>query len=119
MRCPSRRCAACVGGPGAGISETPGRPGGNVCAARAKELGDDDLAQIAPNASAGRVATLLVEADRVVPGVSTVTGEIVFAELTDPDVNDITPRCELSKCSSGGLADARFLPNDGGLADRG
>lgn len=40
-------------------------------AARAKELGDDDLAQIAPNASAGRVATLLVEADRVVPGVST------------------------------------------------
>ena len=88
-------------------------------AARAKELGDDDLAQIAPNASAGRVATLLVEADRVVPGVSTVTGEIVFAELTDPDVNDITPRCELSKCSSVGLADARFLPNDGGLADRG
>jgi Bacterial archaeo-eukaryotic release factor family 3 len=89
-------------------------------AARAKELGDDDLAQIAPNACAGRVATLLVEADRVVPGrLDAVTGEIEFAELTDPDVNDITPRCELSKCSSGGLADARFLPNDGGLADRG
>ena len=88
-------------------------------AARAKELGDDDLAQIAPNACAGRVATLLVEADRVVPGrLDGVTGEIEFAELTDPDVNDITPRCELSKCSSGGLADARFLPNDGGLADR-
>ena len=83
-------------------------------AARAKELGDDDLAQIAPNASAGRVATLLVEADRVVPGrLDAVTGEIEFAELTDPDVNDITSRCELSKCSSGGLADARFLPNDG------
>jgi len=68
---PRGAARAHVGGAGAGISETPGRPGGNVWRGACKGIGHDDLAQIAPNASAGRVATLLVEADRVVPGVST------------------------------------------------
>src|SRR5690606_40992429 len=36
--------------------------------ARARNLGDEDLARVARNAAAGRVATLLVEADRHVPG---------------------------------------------------
>ena len=59
-------------------------------AARAKELGSDDLGLIGPNAVAGRVGTLLIEADRVVPGrIDTATGEIELGELGDPAVDDL------------------------------
>lgn len=37
-------------------------------ASRAKDLGGADLAEIAKAAAAGRISTLLIEADRVVPG---------------------------------------------------
>jgi Bacterial archaeo-eukaryotic release factor family 3 len=37
-------------------------------AARSKELGADDLAQVAANAATGRVGTLLIEVDRHIPG---------------------------------------------------
>ncbi|MBM4286793.1 MAG: hypothetical protein FJ135_01365 [Deltaproteobacteria bacterium] len=59
-------------------------------AAQVREMGSDDLAQIALAALAGRVAILLVEADRTVPGrIDPATGEIGEADLSHPEVDDI------------------------------
>ena len=59
-------------------------------AAKARELGSDNLEQIAESAVAARVATLLVEADRQVPGrINGATGEIQFADLANPKVDDL------------------------------
>lgn len=45
--------------------------------ARSRQLGSDDLQQVAEAASAGRVGTLLVEADRQIPGkIDAATGEV-------------------------------------------
>ena len=58
--------------------------------ARSKELGADDLAQIAASAIAGRVGTLLIEADRHIPGrIDVETGRIEFDDLADPEVDDV------------------------------
>jgi hypothetical protein len=58
--------------------------------ARSKGFGDDDVAQVADRALAGRVATLLIEADRNLPGrVDATTGRIEFADLSDPRVDDL------------------------------
>jgi hypothetical protein len=52
-------------------------------------MGSADLSDVARAAVAGRVATLLVEADRVIPGrIDPVTGSIDSGDLADPDVND-------------------------------
>jgi hypothetical protein len=58
--------------------------------ARSKDLGSDDLAHVAASAVVGRVATLLVEADRYVPGrIDPLTGNIQFDNLAHPDVDDL------------------------------
>jgi hypothetical protein len=58
--------------------------------ASAKDLGTGDLARIARAAVAGRIGTLLIEADRHVPGAfDGVTGAIAFADLGHPDVDDL------------------------------
>ncbi len=58
--------------------------------AKSRGLSSDNLEQIAHSAVAARVATLLVEADRQIPGrFETTTGEIQFAELANPDVDDV------------------------------
>lgn len=58
--------------------------------ARSKHLGSADLAQTAWNAVAGRVATLLIDADRHVPGrIDPETGAITFDDLADPKVDDL------------------------------
>jgi hypothetical protein len=59
-------------------------------AAKARGLGSDNVEQVARSAVARRVATLLVEADRQIPGrFDTSTGEIQFAESANPDVDDV------------------------------
>jgi hypothetical protein len=59
-------------------------------AAQSRDLGSDDLAQVAAAVVAGRVATLLIEADRQIPGrIDAATGEIAFADLANPEVNDL------------------------------
>lgn len=58
--------------------------------ARSKGLGDDDLAQVAQAAAAGRVATLLIEADRLMAGrLDSATGQVSFADLSHPEVDDV------------------------------
>ncbi len=55
--------------------------------ARSRDLGSDDLAQIAEAATAGRVCTLLVEADRQILGkIDPATGRIESNGLADSTV---------------------------------
>lgn len=59
-------------------------------AAAARGLGSDDLSEVAQAAVAGRVATLLIEAERELPGhIDGATGRIDPAELDSPQVDDI------------------------------
>ncbi len=58
--------------------------------ARSKGLGNDDLAQVAQAAAAGRVATLLIEADRQIAGrLDGATGRVEVADLSHPQVDDL------------------------------
>ena len=58
--------------------------------ARAKFLGSDDLAQIARAALENNIATLLIEADRIIPGkINSDTGELIRGDLKDPNVDDL------------------------------
>ena len=59
-------------------------------ASRAADRSGTDLAEIARATAAGRVSTLLVEADRVIPGrFDPESGAIAFAPLDDPGVDDL------------------------------
>lgn len=58
--------------------------------AEAKGLGSEDLSHVAHAAVAGRVATLLIEADRQVAGrIDASTGGIHPAELDNPHMDDV------------------------------
>jgi hypothetical protein len=58
--------------------------------ATSKGLGTDDIPQAAKAALAGRIATLLIEADRQIPGtLDDVTGAIMLDELANPEVDDL------------------------------
>jgi len=58
--------------------------------ARSKGLGHEDVADVAKAVVAGRVALLLLEADREVPGrIDSVTGDIEAGDLADPEVGDV------------------------------
>ena len=58
--------------------------------AKSKDLGHEDLVHVAKAVVAGRVATLLIEADREVPGrIEVATGDIVFDDLSHPEVDDV------------------------------
>lgn len=58
--------------------------------ARSKGHGSDDLAEVAQAAAAGRVATLLIEADRQIAGrLDRATGQVAFADLSHPQVDDL------------------------------
>lgn len=58
--------------------------------ATSKNLGHGELAEVAIAVVAGRVASLLIEADRVIPGrIDTATGQIEFDDLSHPEVDDV------------------------------
>lgn len=62
----------------------------NYQAARSRQMASDDLPQVAQAAAAGRVGTLLVEADRVFPGrFDPQTGQLEQGDLIDPDIGDL------------------------------
>ncbi|MGL1833621.1 baeRF3 domain-containing protein [Rhodocyclaceae bacterium SMB388] len=88
--------------------------------ARAHELGSDDLAEVAAAAAAGRVETLLIEADRLVPGhLDETTGQIVRGELDDPMVDDLLDDLGEMVASMGGqvwVVPAENMPVPTGVA---
>jgi hypothetical protein len=58
--------------------------------AQSKGLGSDEITRVAEAAAAGRVATLLIESGRQLPGqIDRATGRIKAAHLGDPDVDDL------------------------------
>lgn len=58
--------------------------------ARANELASDNLEAVALAAMAGRIGTLLVEADRQIPGsIDADTGAVVFADSLAGSVDDL------------------------------
>lgn len=89
-------------------------------AARARQLGSGDLADIGMAAVGGRVATLLIDAERVVPGsLDGETGAIRTGDLADPDTDDLIDDLAEAVLRQGGevvVVPSERMPVDSGAA---
>jgi hypothetical protein len=89
-------------------------------AAKPKGLGGDDLTQVAAAAAAGRVAVLLIESDRQIPGrLDRATGLIEGAALSHPEVDDLLDDLGELVVTMGGrvlVVPAAQMPSRNGLA---
>ncbi len=89
-------------------------------ASRTQDRSGADLAEIARAAVGGRVATLLIEADRVVPGrFDPESGAVAFAPLDDPGVEDLLDELGEQTLRGGGevvIVPPERMPTDTGLA---
>jgi hypothetical protein len=88
--------------------------------AQAKHLASADLSDIAQALIGNRVGTLLVEAERHVPGkLDTSSGRVEFADLTDPDVDDLLDDLAELTIKMGGqvvVVPAERMPSTSGAA---
>ncbi len=88
--------------------------------AKSKGLGSDDLAEVAQAAATGRVATLLIEADRQIAGrLDGSTGQVEFADLSHPQVDDLLDDLGELVGRMGGrtlVVPAKQMPGQTGLA---
>ncbi len=79
-----------------------------------------DLGEIGKAAAAGRIATLLIDADRVIPGrFDPDTGAVEFARLEDPDVDDVLDDLCEHVLKTGGevvIVPPENMPTDTGIA---
>ena len=89
-------------------------------AASHREQATDDLAEAAKAAVAGRIDTLLLEAERQVPGrMDATSGVITAGELDDPEVDDLLDDLGERVLASGGevvMVPAERMPTRTGLA---
>ena len=59
-------------------------------AAAASDKGSDALGEVAKAAVDGRIATLLIEADRLIPGnIDAANGDLTLGKIGDPEVDDL------------------------------
>ncbi|MBC7562020.1 MAG: hypothetical protein H7305_03795 [Gemmatimonadaceae bacterium] len=88
--------------------------------ARSHDLGDDDLPMVATAIASGRVATLLVEADREIPGRFDVsTGTVQYADLASPRADDLLDDMAESAVKMGGtvvIVPSAQMPSTTGIA---
>ena len=88
--------------------------------ARSKGLGSSDLAQVAAAAASGRVATLLIEADRQIIGrLSGTTGQVELAEPGDSKADELLDDLGELTANMGGqviVIPADLMPVQTGLA---
>ena len=88
--------------------------------ARAKRQASGDVSDIAQAAVAGRVGTLLVDADQHVAGtLDTASGRIDFAELSHPKVDDLLDDLAELVLTKGGevvVVPADRMPTESGAA---
>jgi hypothetical protein len=88
--------------------------------ASSKGLGDDVLAQVAKAVVGGRVATLLIEARREVPGrINAATGDIEFDDLGHPEVDDVLDDLGALALKMGGqvvVVTTELMPTKTGIA---
>jgi hypothetical protein len=88
-------------------------------AARGKDLAAADVSDIAVAAVSGRVSTLLVEADRRMPGRLNADGGIKQEPGADPDIDDLLDDVAESVLKAGGqviIVPVDRMPTDTGLA---
>lgn len=89
-------------------------------ASRSENRSGADLAEIARAAAAGRISTLLIEADRLTPGsFDPSTGSIEFGRLDDPSVDDLLDDLGEHALRTGGevvIVPAERMPTDTGAA---
>lgn len=97
----------------AGLVETFGN-------SRARGLAADDLAEVARAVVGGRVATLLIEARREIPGrVDTATGDLEFDELSSPEFDDVLDDLGATTLRMGGevvVVPTERMPTGTGIA---
>jgi hypothetical protein len=88
--------------------------------ARSEGLGDDEVAQVAKAVVDGRVATLLIEARREVPGrINAENGDIELDNLTHPEVDDVLDDLGTLALKMGGqvvIVPTERMPTKTGLA---
>jgi hypothetical protein len=88
--------------------------------ARSKGLGGVELSQVAEAAVSGRIGTLLLEAERQVPGrIDPNTGGIEFVDLADPEVDDLLDDLGEMVLKRGGevvIVPADAMPSPSGAA---
>lgn len=88
--------------------------------AAARNLATSDLSDAAQAAVAARIGTLLIEADRVIPGrFDPVTGSIASDRLADPEVGDMLDDLAETVLCTGGevvVVPAQRMPTASGLA---
>lgn len=88
--------------------------------AKAQGQGSDDLQEVAAAATAGRVATLLVDGDKAIAGrLDPVTGKVVFDSLLDPRVDDLLDDLAELVVARGGtvmVVPGDVMPTDTGVA---
>jgi hypothetical protein len=87
---------------------------------RSKGLGTDNLPEVAKAAVNGRVATLLIEARREIPGrIDAATGEIEFDDLAHPELDDVLDDLGELALKMGGqvvVVPAERMPTETGVA---
>jgi hypothetical protein len=88
--------------------------------AKSQRLGDDELAKVARAVMDGRVATLLIEDSREIPGrINAATGKILFDDLADPGVDDVLDDLGELALKMGGqvvILPAERMPTETGIA---
>ena len=88
--------------------------------AKSKGLGDDDIAEVARAVVSGRVAKLLIEAHRVIPGrLNEETGDIESGDLADPHVDDVLDDLGMLALKMGGqvvIVPPERMPTKTGIA---
>ncbi|MFY9222964.1 MAG: hypothetical protein WAQ98_09855 [Blastocatellia bacterium] len=88
--------------------------------AKSNGLGSDDLVQVAQAAIAGRVAMLLIEADRKIAGrLDSVTGRVEVDDIKQPQVDDLLDDMSKLVTKMGGkvmIIPAQQMPGNMGFA---
>ena len=88
--------------------------------AAANGQGTDELGDLARAAIAGRIATLLIEADRLIPGtIDNISGEIIPGDLSHPEVDDVLDDLGEQVLKAGGevvIVPAGRMPTKSGAA---
>jgi len=93
---------------------------GEFAAAKSKSRGSDDLDEVAQAAADGRIATLLIESDRLIGGrIDGVSGRVVLSEMSNPQVDDLLDDLGELTAKSGGrviVVPTGQMPGQTGLA---
>lgn len=70
---------------------------------KSKSLATDDIAQIAKSSISNKIKTILIEADRIIPGrINSITGDIEEGELSHPEFGDLLNDIALMVIQNGG-----------------